>query len=275
MRVPYTCMRIDGRKYKFPAKMIAKTKDRKGYLNVSLLLESGKRKSFKVHRLVANAFIKNPKNKPQVNHKDSDKTNNHVSNLEWVNQQENMEHSVMAGTKWTKPVRCVNDGLIFRSMRSAARYYGVGHKEISKCCNGVLAATKGKKFEFVSKEDAVDGIYRTTRANNAFNGQVRWSGNIRVGAHAYHPANGGLRDGRTAAILQQTGVKPGVPDVCLPAPRGGHGALFIEMKKARGGVVSANQKVWINRLNEAGNKAVVCRGWEQARDVIVKYLEGA
>lgn len=85
--------------------------------------------------------------------------------------------------------------------------------------------------------------------------------------------NGGLRDGRTAVTLQRTGVKPGVPDVCLPVPRNGYGALYIEMKRQKGGVVSSNQKTWIKRLNDAGNKAVVCRGWQQARDTIMDYLE--
>ena len=51
-----------------------------------------------VHRLVALNFIPNPKGLPQVNHKDSNKLNNHVSNLEWVTQTDNMRHSWQAGT---------------------------------------------------------------------------------------------------------------------------------------------------------------------------------
>ena len=60
----------------------------KGYLRVDLL-KNGKRKHFKVHRLVADAFIPNPLNKPQVNHIDGNNQNNSVTNLEWVTNREN------------------------------------------------------------------------------------------------------------------------------------------------------------------------------------------
>lgn len=84
--------------------------------------------------------------------------------------------------------------------------------------------------------------------------------------------NGGYRTARTAAILQKTGVKPGVPDICLPVARGGYNSLYIELKRVKGGVVSAKQKVWLERLKSYGNKAVVCRGWEEARDELLTYL---
>lgn len=64
-----------------------------GYLKVGLSV-NGKRKEFKVHRLVANAFIFNEFEKPYVNHKDMDTKNNSVSNLEWCTQKENMQHYV-------------------------------------------------------------------------------------------------------------------------------------------------------------------------------------
>lgn len=65
---------------------------KKGYLRVDLYDENGKRKHFKVHRLVAQAFIENPDGKPQVNHKDGNKHNNSVTNLEWVTDAENKDH---------------------------------------------------------------------------------------------------------------------------------------------------------------------------------------
>lgn len=84
--------------------------------------------------------------------------------------------------------------------------------------------------------------------------------------------NGGLRDGRTAAVLQRTGVKSGVPDLCLPVARGGFHGLYIELKRLKGGVLSVNQKTWLGLLAREGYKAVMCRGWESARDEIERYL---
>lgn len=69
-----------------------------GYLNVGLCLDRI-RKTKKVHRLVAAAFLPNPENKPQVNHKDGDKSNNKASNLEWATKSENELHAYSTGLK--------------------------------------------------------------------------------------------------------------------------------------------------------------------------------
>lgn len=67
-----------------------------GYVVITLS-KSGKRKQFKIHRLVAQAFISNFENKPEVNHKDGDKTNNCSDNLEWVTRKENNQHAFDTG----------------------------------------------------------------------------------------------------------------------------------------------------------------------------------
>lgn len=67
-----------------------------GYKGVSLVNSEGRR-SFAVHRLVAQAFIPNFKNKPEVNHKDHNKINNHASNLEWCTRRENVDKAMEAG----------------------------------------------------------------------------------------------------------------------------------------------------------------------------------
>ena len=70
-------------------KVLSPAKDRYGYLTVTLNC-NGKSKTIKIHRLVAQAFIENPDNLPQVNHKDEDKTNNNVDNLEWCTAKYNV-----------------------------------------------------------------------------------------------------------------------------------------------------------------------------------------
>ena len=70
---------------------------------------------------------------------------------------------------------------------------------------------------------------------------------------------------------RQLGVKSGVPDLMLPIPSRGYHGLFIEMKAA-GGKVSENQGRWLEALETFGYRAVVCYGWEAARDEIEAYL---
>lgn len=66
--------------------------DKKGYLRISLY-KNGQQFNKFIHRLVAKTFIENPQNKPQINHKDGNKANNTVDNLEWVTNQENAKHA--------------------------------------------------------------------------------------------------------------------------------------------------------------------------------------
>jgi len=90
----------------------------------------------------------------------------------------------------------------------------------------------------------------------------------------YHVPNEGLRSYRTGRELKEQGMKAGVPDICLPVARGGYHALYIEMKRRKGGKLSEAQQDWLDKLNEAGNRAVVCKGWEEAAQEITRYLKG-
>ena len=71
--------------------------NKKGYKQVTLYGDNGSIKTMRVHKLVAEAFIKNKDNLPQVNHKDGNKLNNVVSNLEWITNYDNMQHAIQNG----------------------------------------------------------------------------------------------------------------------------------------------------------------------------------
>ena len=99
-----------------------------GYKLVYLMI-NGKRKSKLIHRLVAEAFIPNPNNLPQVNHIDGDKSNNHVSNLEWCTCEYNNNHAIQNELRNTIHVNMYTlDGKFittFKSIHEANRYLGL------------------------------------------------------------------------------------------------------------------------------------------------------
>ena len=89
----------------------------------------------------------------------------------------------------------------------------------------------------------------------------------------FHIPNGGSRNKAEAAHLKAQGVKKGVPDIFLPRACGKWHGLFIEMKRVKGGRIEEDQLDWIKDLNDAGYMAVVCKGWEEAKNVILDYLK--
>lgn len=88
----------------------------------------------------------------------------------------------------------------------------------------------------------------------------------------YAIPNGGYRSIKTAKLMKATGVKAGIPDICLPVARHGFHALYIEMKRRKGGTVSVAQKSMINALAAQGNLAIVCYGMDEAIDALKNYL---
>ena len=105
----------------------------------------------------------------------------------------------------------------------------------------------------------------------------RWAA-ISAAAHPelrlmFHIPNGGSRSRAEAGRFKAEGVKAGVPDICLPVPRGGYHGLFIELKRTQGGVVSPEQGEWMAELARQGYRVCLCRGWEKAMRAIERYLK--
>jgi hypothetical protein len=124
------------------------------------LYKDGKRRKFLIHRLVAQAFVPNPENKPEVNHKDGHKLNNHYTNLEWVTKSENHKHACWElghgrfGGKASKPVvQKTLDGEVlatYPSIKEASRSTGLWSVSIGAVANGKQRKTGGYVFEFTN-----------------------------------------------------------------------------------------------------------------------------
>lgn len=120
--------------------MMLKPDTARGYERVTLFRD-GMRHRFQVHRLVADAFIPNPDDLPFVNHKDENKANNRVENLEWCthlyNSNYGTRNSRISERVSRKVAQLTKDGTVVRiwdSMTEAARETGAHLSEISKCC---------------------------------------------------------------------------------------------------------------------------------------------
>lgn len=142
----------------YKACILKPQKKRNGYFQVNLY-KNGTMKSRAVHRLVATAFIPNPLGKPQVNHRDEDKQNNAVDNLEWVYARTNLNYGSRNGkagkTISQKPHRHILQYSLtgelvaeYESSAAAMRKTGVWNTHIIQCCKGKVLTAGGYRWKY-------------------------------------------------------------------------------------------------------------------------------
>ena len=136
-----------------------------GYHQVALYFGDGRRKKEMVHRLVAITFLPNPQSLPQVNHKDEDKSNNCVENLEWCTQQYNNQYGTRGqrasltnktnGKRKIPVLQCDLQGNVIKEWPSAkdaelANNYSTGH--ITQVCKGQRKTAFGFLWKYKTQE---------------------------------------------------------------------------------------------------------------------------
>lgn len=116
------------------------------------LYKNKEHKAYLVHRLVAEAYIPNSNNLPEINHKDEVKTHNWINNLEWCDRKYNCNY----GTRndWSKKqIKCIETGKVFCSMEEAAQSIHRHRQGISDCCRGIQKTCGGFHWEYIDGGD--------------------------------------------------------------------------------------------------------------------------
>jgi hypothetical protein len=148
--------------------------DTKGYPMI-ILCKNSISKTYKIHRLVAKEFIPNPKNKPQINHKDGNKKNNYYKNLEWCTNSENQLHAFSTGLqksprgpigmlgKLNSKSKCIlqftqSGELIdeYWGAKEACRKTGVDYRSIHKVCSKKYTSKTAGGFIWKFKNEQID-----------------------------------------------------------------------------------------------------------------------
>lgn len=153
--------------HKIKGRILKPHTDKEGYKGIVLCINQ-KRKTFRLHRLVAAAFIPNPENKPCIDHIDGNRANNHADNLRWVTYLENNNNPItkkrlsennaknMQGKEGvlhpnSKPVKMMKNGICLKTYQSIhlAKKDGFNDTLIIRCCKGRMKKHKGYNWEYI------------------------------------------------------------------------------------------------------------------------------
>lgn len=140
---------------------------KEGYMGVGLCNSKGKLKTFSVHTLVAKAFLPNPKNLPVINHRDENKKNNHVDNLEYCSAQYNIEYSQAREVEQINP-KTGEVVQVFKSVNEAYRQTGIFTGGITEVCNGKRKQEGGFIWRYTGKGKASGKLGKKVRQVEVF-----------------------------------------------------------------------------------------------------------
>lgn len=137
-------------------RILSTINNRGGYISVVLCRNNKAERSTRIHRLVAENFLSNPENLPEVNHIDGNKQNNHITNLEWVTRKQNMAHAVLANPniidgmkKYNQRVRptpliqLTLDGIYVAMFMNGA----AAEKATGVCARNILQVATGAEYK--------------------------------------------------------------------------------------------------------------------------------
>jgi len=157
-----------GEVYNFLGEKLELSKHNNNYLILTVSNGSTKRKNFYVHRLIADIFIPNFNNYPNVNHKDLNRQNNNYSNLEWCSQEQNIQHSIKLNSyifkeKIKKVLQFDLNGKFIKEWdraKTAANFYNCTEELIQQACQqkNIEKTKTGKKFIWIYKEDYENNV---------------------------------------------------------------------------------------------------------------------
>ena len=142
----------NGNKKFFKSKYLIPTVNSRGYYHINIKMNDNKYHVLSIHRLVAEHFIPNPSNLPEVNHKDENKLNCKHTNLEWCNRSYNLNYgnrNDKVRKTLGKKVLCIETNIIYDSIHEAGIKNNIRPAMISRCCNGNRKTVHGYHWKFI------------------------------------------------------------------------------------------------------------------------------